>query len=64
MTAHDHAVFVDGCYRCDLSRDEMRLPEHNCDTGWFDRVICPEPCGTMHSYCSVCGELQDECTLD
>jgi len=22
---------------------------------WFDRTICPEPCGTMHTYCSDCG---------
>jgi len=24
VTAHAHAEFVDGCYRCDLNRDEMR----------------------------------------
>lgn len=23
MTAHDHREFVEGCYRCDLSRDEV-----------------------------------------
>jgi hypothetical protein len=23
MTAHLHATFVDGCYRCDLNRDEL-----------------------------------------
>lgn len=23
MTAHDHSTFVEGCYRCDLSRDEV-----------------------------------------
>ena len=34
---------------------------HTCDAGHFDRTICPEPCGTMHSYCSTCGSLQDEC---
>jgi hypothetical protein len=24
MTAHSHTTFVDGCYRCDLSRDEAQ----------------------------------------
>ena len=23
MTAHDHRTYVDGCFRCDLSRDEV-----------------------------------------
>ena len=36
-------------------------PEHHCDTGHFDRTICPEPCGTMHSFCSTCGKRQDAC---
>lgn len=34
---------------------------HVCDTGHFDRTICPGPCGTMHSYCATCGERQDAC---
>jgi hypothetical protein len=25
MTAHDHREHVDGCFRCDLSRDEVEL---------------------------------------
>ena len=37
------------------------MSEHRCDTGHFDRSICPEPCGTMHSFCSTCGERQDAC---
>ena len=24
MTAHDHRTYVDGCFRCDLSADEVR----------------------------------------
>lgn len=27
MTAHDHPTFVSGCYRCDLSRDEVSAVE-------------------------------------
>lgn len=64
MTAHLHSAFVVGCYRCDLSRDEVLIPEHECDAGFFDRVMCPDPCNTMHSYCTVCDELQDACALD
>lgn len=37
------------------------VPEHPCDTGDFDRTICPEPCGYMHSYCATCGVRQDPC---
>lgn len=64
MTAHLHSSYVDGCYRCDLSRDEAYIPPHECDSGTFDRVACPPPCETMHVYCSVCHEIQDTCVLD
>lgn len=37
---------------------------HVCDTGHFDRTICPEPCGRMHSFCTTCGERQDSCDHD
>lgn len=37
---------------------------HVHDTGNFDRTICPEPCGAMHSYCAVCGKRQDPCAFD
>lgn len=23
---------------------------------WFDRTICPEPCGAMHTICNNCGD--------
>lgn len=35
--------------------------DHSCDSGNFDRAICPEPCGMMHSYCTTCGERADKC---
>ena len=38
-----------------------RSTGHDCDSGVFDRTLCPEPCGWMHSYCSICGDPQDEC---
>lgn len=38
--------------------------DHTCDTGNFDRSLCPEPCGLMHSYCDTCGVRQDACAHD
>ena len=37
---------------------------HRCDTGYFDRTLCPEPCDMMHSYCTLCGKRQDRCAWD
>lgn len=31
---------------------------------YFDREICPEPCGRMHYFCDDCGECADECEWD
>lgn len=28
---------------------------------WFDRDVCPPPCGVMHTRCATCGEALDEC---
>ena len=45
--------------------DEVHeVEDHTCDTGDFDRTICPEPCGYMHSYCARCGVRQDPCAHD
>lgn len=30
---------------------------------WFDRSICPEPCGAMHTICSDCGFIFGGCQL-
>lgn len=27
MTQHDHTELTDGCFRCDLNRDEVAAPE-------------------------------------
>ena len=40
------------------------MSDHECDTGIFDRTLCPEPCDTMHSFCATCGERQDPCAHD
>lgn len=43
MTQHEHRRFVDGCYRCDLSRDEVTCGAINprLDIG----RTCQEPTG-------------------
>jgi len=31
---------------------------------WFDRNICPEPCGQMHYICEDCGQIAGTCVLE
>jgi len=31
---------------------------------WFDRTVCPDPCGAMHTCCADCGRPLDPCLLD
>jgi hypothetical protein len=45
----------------DVGADDEPPTDHDCDTGDFDRTLCPEPCGAMHSYCSTCGRRMDPC---
>lgn len=39
----------------------------NCQTSagenWFDRGVCPEPCGYMHTRCVACGHPYEGCVL-
>ncbi|MFE0472579.1 hypothetical protein ACFW2V_13290 [Streptomyces sp. NPDC058947] len=28
---------------------------------WFDRAVCPDPCGQMHQRCTSCGAALDGC---
>jgi hypothetical protein len=39
----------------------FNMASDECDSGDFDRTVCPEPCGAMHSYCTGCGSRADEC---
>lgn len=47
--------------------EEDRLSRLSCDCGtrldhnWFDRTLCQEPCGMMHTRCMGCGSAQDQC---
>lgn len=56
MTAHDHRVYVEGCYRCELSLDEVD-PR-------FD--VEPDECehelknGRIGSFCTKCGLMWDK----
>lgn len=29
MTAHNHSTFVEGCYRCELSKDEVTVSDRS-----------------------------------
>lgn len=31
---------------------------------WFDRGVCPEPCGSAHNRCSDCGAAVDACPIE
>lgn len=48
-------------YVIPLSREEYSCPEEDGlhDWGGFDRTICV--CGTMHTYCTQCGEVYRDC---
>jgi hypothetical protein len=37
--------------------------KHERDS-WFDRVICPPPCNTMHNRCFDCGKAMDHCAIE
>lgn len=44
---------------CDCPPDsDGRKPD-----AWFDRSICPEPCGNMHYVCETCCRVQDRCLI-
>lgn len=31
---------------------------------WFDRTICPDPCGSMHQRCTSCGAPTEPCPAE
>lgn len=33
------------------------------EDSWFDRSICADPCGMMHSYCTDCGHMMERCAF-
>lgn len=55
MTPHNHTRYVEGCYRCELSRDEARnqvidrLAEAMVEEGWLQ----PDWDASTH-YCDKC----------
>lgn len=55
----------------ECTRTTCRTPQHACPRcpcphadQVFDRSICPEPCGVMHTYCLDCGEALETCVWD
>ncbi len=43
MSEHTHKVLVDGCYRCDLNRDEIGHPS------WTTHMVHPD-CGVHEAH--------------
>ena len=42
MTAHDHRTYVDGCFRCELSADEVTTPNDIAfDAAWRKMADMP-----------------------
>lgn len=35
--------------------------DHTAHSTRFDRTVCAEPCGVMHTRCAGCGAATDEC---
>lgn len=44
---------------CTCEADGETFTDH-----WFDRSICPEPCGSMHDVCVECGRIKGGCPLE
>lgn len=66
MTAHLHPTFVDGCFRCDLGRDEEAAAIAQQEADEARQAECPrhvwgERRGTLHPWreCTLCGAEQD-----
>ncbi|MDP9820508.1 hypothetical protein [Nocardioides massiliensis] len=44
--------------------DSMTCQCEDWTDSWFDRSICPEPCGSMHNVCVECSLIQGGCAWD
>lgn len=47
-------------------RDKGESVHCQCDPPrehWFDRSVCPEPCGSMHNICGECGRVDGYCPV-
>lgn len=47
-----------GSLACHCDDDGEAFTDH-----WFDRSICPEPCGFMHDICVECGRVKGGCVV-
>lgn len=48
MSAHTHSIYVDGCFRCDLSRDEaVSIEVAEAVAPWARRLADASP-ATVH----------------
>jgi hypothetical protein len=46
-------------------RERSNCPScgNDAEDNYFDREVCPEPCGRMHTRCRNCGYPLDGCEL-
>src|SRR5690606_16115493 len=67
ITDQDKAALVSLRRMADETATETPAPDdrrlHACTQfgTWFDRSICAEPCGAMHTRCTECGVALDTC---
>lgn len=54
----DENAPVDQRSRCACEDGGETFTDH-----WFDRSICPEPCGMMHDICVECGYPKGGCSV-
>lgn len=63
---HDPAKHPEYHALCYWGEAAARLAEQSDDCeheggSWFDRTICPDPCGVMHDRCVDCGQALETC---
>lgn len=58
-----HAICYWGEAAARLAEDPDREDCEHVGGSWFDRTLCPEPCGKMHDRCHDCGDPLDSCDV-
>jgi hypothetical protein len=62
MSRHDHQQYVEGCFRCDLSRQEVA--QHHADDGCLDEVVRLSADAGLYDQqadlCKTCGQLNSD----
>ena len=55
MTAHTHRTLVEGCFRCELNKDEIAAARaESLAEGWIE-----DENGNLYGHCNACGEERE-----